>query len=189
VSNVLGVALTPLLMALMVQGHGAAGAEVSLSWHSVQAIVLQLLLPFAVGHLLQPHLGGWVQRQRSLLKVFDQGTILLVVYAAFSEAVVMGLYRQIDGGVLLLVLAACAVLLAAVMGLLIWGSARLGFSAADRVAIVFCGSKKTLASGVPMAQVLFAGQSVGLLVLPLMLFHQLQLMVCAALAQRYARQA
>ena len=65
-------------------------------------------------------------------------------------------------------------------------SRRLGFSRADEITIVFCGSKKSLASGLPMASVLFAGSSVGLIVLPLMLFHQLQLMVCAALARRYA---
>jgi sodium/bile acid cotransporter 7 len=65
----------------------------------------------------------------------------------------------------------------------------LGFSREDEIAIVFCGSKKTLASGVPMAQILFAGQAVGLLVLPLMIFHQLQLMVCASIARRYAREA
>jgi sodium/bile acid cotransporter 7 len=67
-----------------------------------------------------------------------------------------------------------------------YGSRLLGFSRADEVTIVFCGSKKSLASGLPMATVLLAGQSVGLVVLPLMLFHQIQLMVCAWLAKRYA---
>ena len=67
-----------------------------------------------------------------------------------------------------------------------YGSRLLGFARADEMTIVFCGSKKSLASGLPMASVLLAGQSVGLIVLPLMLFHQIQLMVCAALARRYA---
>ena len=67
-----------------------------------------------------------------------------------------------------------------------WGSRLLGFDRADQITIVFCGSKKSLASGLPMASVLFAGKSVGLIVLPLMLFHQIQLMVCAALARRWA---
>ena len=68
-----------------------------------------------------------------------------------------------------------------------FASARLGFSREDRITIVFCGSKKTLASGVPMANVIFAGRDTGAILMPLMLFHQIQLMVCAVLARRYAR--
>jgi sodium/bile acid cotransporter 7 len=79
-----------------------------------------------------------------------------------------------------------AALLAAVLGLTTLASRALGFSRSDEIVAVFCGSKKSLASGLPMATVLFAGQSAGLIVLPLMLFHQIQLMACAALAQRYA---
>lgn len=185
ISNVLGIALTPLLMAAL--SHGAAGqGAAGLSWHSVQGIVVLLLLPFVAGQIVQPRVGAWVQRHRGVLKFFDQGTILLVVYAAFSEATVQGLYGRLGWPVLLQLLAVCAVLLATVMALLVWVSRRLGFSRADEVAILFCGSKKTLASGVPMAQILFAGQPIGLLVLPLMLFHQLQLMVCAVMAKRYA---
>ncbi len=44
-----------------------------------------------------------------------------------------------------------------------------------------------MATGVPMAQVLFATSAVGTIILPLMIFHQIQLMVCAVLAQRYAQ--
>ena len=116
----------------------------------------------------------------------DQSTILLVVYGAFSAATVEGLYRHLPPATLLAVLAICAILLALVMALLTVVSRALGFSREDEIAIVFCGSKKTLASGVPMAQILFADQAVGLVVLPLMVFHQLQLMVCASLARRYA---
>jgi len=189
-SNVLGVALTPLLMVLLAHGLPTAatgGSPPGLSWHSVQGIVVQLLLPFVAGQIAQPWLGGWVQRHRGVLKFLDQGTILLVVYAAFSEAVVQGLYRSLGWQTLGTLFGVCAVLLAAVMLLLVHGSRALGFAEADRIALVFCGSKKTLASGVPMAQILFAGQPLGLLVLPIMLFHQMQLMVCAVLAQRMGR--
>ncbi len=68
-----------------------------------------------------------------------------------------------------------------------WAGRAFGFDKADQITIVFCGSKKSLASGIPMAKVLFASHAVGAIVLPLMLFHQMQLMVCAVLAQRYAR--
>lgn len=190
-SNILGMALTPLLMAAMAPAIGAsAGAgAVHLSWHTFEGIVTTLLLPFVAGQALQRWTGPWVARHRAWIRVSDQGTILLVVYGAFSAATVQGLYRHLPLATLLALLGVCALLLALVMPLLTLLSRALGFSREDEIAIVFCGSKKTLASGVPMAQILFAGQAVGLLVLPLMLFHQLQLMVCAPLARRYARQA
>ncbi|OJH42078.1 bile acid:sodium symporter family protein [Cystobacter ferrugineus] len=181
-SNLLGVVLTPVLVGLLLNQRGGG-----ISGEAVGAIFAQLFVPFVTGHLLRPWLGAWVGRHRAVLALVDRGSILLVVYTAFSEAVVNGLWSQLDArdlGVLGLV---CAVLLAAVLGLTTWFSRRLGFSREDEIAIVFCGSKKSLASGVPMAGVLFPPATVGALVLPLMLFHQLQLMVCAVLARRYAR--
>ena len=115
----------------------------------------------------------------------DYGSILLIVYAAFSHGVVDGIWHQIDARVLLRVALIDVALLASVMAVLIFASRQLGFSRADEIAIVFCGSKKSLVNGLPIATLLFAGH-VGLVVIPLMLFHQIQLMVCASLAQRYA---
>ncbi|MFT7722653.1 MAG: bile acid:sodium symporter family protein [Roseateles sp.] len=188
-SNILGMAVTPLLMAAMAKWVGAtAGAGgMQLSWHTFEGIVTTLLLPFAAGQALQRWTGPWVAAHKAWVRASDQGTILLVVYAAFSAATVQGLYRHLPPATLLALLFICALLLALVMPLLTVLSRRLGFPREDEIATVFCGSKKTLASGVPMAQILFAGQAVGLLVLPLMVFHQLQLMVCAPLARRYAR--
>ena len=183
-SNILGMAVTPLLMAAMA---GAGTGGVHLSWHTLEGIAGTLLLPFVAGQALQRWTGPWVAKRKAWVRVSDQSTILLVVYGAFSAATVEGLYRHLPPVTLLAVLAICALLLAVVMALLTVVSRSLGFSREDEIAIVFCGSKKTLASGVPMAQILFAGQAVGLVVLPLMVFHQLQLMVCASLARRYAR--
>lgn len=189
-SNIAGIALTPLLIAAMASTSSASsGAAGVMSWHSAAGIVGLLLLPFVAGQIAQRWIGGWVARHRGMLKWFDQGSILLVVYSAFSEATVEGLYHQVSLGTLGLLVLISALLLFVVMGVLVLFSRRTGFSRADEVAIVFCGSKKTLASGVPMAQILFAGQAVGLIVLPIMVFHQLQLMVCASLAKRYARRA
>jgi len=180
-SNLLGMALTPLLVGLLL------GARGGVSLHGAGAIVLQLLLPFAAGQLARPWLGAWALRHKALLGLVDRGSILLVVYAAFSEGVTQGIWHQLGLADLARLLAVDAALLAAVLAITTYGSRLLGFSRADEVTIVFCGSKKSLASGLPMATVLLAGQSVGLIVLPLMLFHQIQLMVCATLAKRYAR--
>jgi sodium/bile acid cotransporter 7 len=179
-SNLLGMLLTPLMAGLLLSAQGG------FSIRGVGDILAQLLLPFAAGQVARPLIGAWAQRNRTLLGLVDRGSILLVVYTAFSEGVTQGIWHQLgvpDLGRLLLVDAA---LLAVVLAITTYGSRLLGFSRADEVTIVFCGSKKSLASGLPMATVLLAGQSVSLIVLPLMLFHQIQLMVCAWLAKRYA---
>lgn len=183
-STLLGIVITPLLTGLLLSRTAAAQHD---ALESIGRIMLQLLVPFMAGHLLRPWIGGLTQRHAPVLKFVDQGAILLVVYTAFSAAVVEGLWRQMPLPALAGLLGVCAVILALALCFTTWLSRRLGFSKEDEVAIVFCGSKKSLASGVPMAKVLFAAHAVGAMVLPLMVFHQMQLMVCAVLAQRYAR--
>jgi len=182
-SNLLGIAMTPLLAGLLLSRHGAV------SGHAALDIVVQLLVPFVAGQLSRPLIGRWVARHNALLGLVDRGSILLIVYTAFSDGVSHGIWHQVDATQLAIVLGIDALLLATVLLITNFGSQLLGFSRADRIAIMFCGSKKSLASGLPMASVLLAGQSVGLIVLPLMLFHQLQLMTCAALARHYAEAA
>ncbi len=179
-SNLLGVVLTPLLAALLLGRSGGFSA------HSLGDIALELLLPFALGQLARPWLGDWASRNRTLLALVDRGSILLVVYAAFSEGVTHGIWREVDALQMGKLLLLDASLLAAVLALTAGLARLLRFDRADGITIIFCGSKKSLASGLPMAGILFAGQSLGLIVLPLMLFHQLQLMACAALARRFA---
>ena len=182
-STMLGVFISPLLVGLVVLPHAAA----TISVDSIVRILLQLMLPFVVGHLARPWIAGWIHRRQQILGLVDRGSILLVVYTAFSAAVIEGLWKQVPLQSLAGLLVVCAVLLACALLLTGWLARRLGFGKADEITIVFCGSKKSMASGIPMAKVLFASHAVGAIVLPLMLFHQMQLMVCAVLAQRYAR--
>ena len=156
---------------------------------SVGAIVLQLLAPFILGHLSRPLTAGWIMRHKSVVNLVDRGSIVLVVYTAFSAAVVEGLWSRLSVSDLGIVVVLDAAVLFFALFATTFGARKLGFGRADEIAIVFCGSKKTLASGVPMAGVLFPPASVGLMIVPLMLFHQMQLMVCAVLARRYAQQA
>lgn len=182
-SNLLGVVLTPLLVALLMRGPVGTGG---ISLASIEAIVLQLLLPFVVGHVLRPWIGAWVHRHKKLLTLVDRGSILLVVYTAFGAAVVGGLWHRVGGLDLVIVFALCLVLLAIVLAAT-WTAARLmRLPREDAIVLLFCGSKKSLASGVPMAGVLFPAAQVGLVILPLMLFHQLQLIACAVIARRLA---
>ena len=182
-SNFIGIFLAPILVGLLVAKGGASKSSVD----AVLSIVMQLLLPFLAGQFLRRWIGRWVDRHKATLKYVDQGSILLVVYTAFSEAVSEGLWQTISVETLVALGLFSILLLALVLGLMTFISRRLGFNKEDEIAIVFCGSKKSLASGVPMAKVLFATHSLGMVILPLMLFHQIQLMICAVIAQRYAR--
>jgi sodium/bile acid cotransporter 7 len=182
-SNVAGVVITPLLVGLLMAAR-VAGGGVSLS--SMEAIGLQLLLPFVLGHLSRALTAEFLGRHKTVVGLVDRGSILLVVYTAFSAAVVEGLWRRLSLGDFAIVLALDALVLALALIITRQAARWLGFSREDEIAIVFCGSKKSLASGVPMASVLFPAAAVGPIIVPLMLFHQMQLMVCAVLARRYA---
>jgi sodium/bile acid cotransporter 7 len=182
-SNLLGIVLTPILVGLLLHAKSA------ISPSSAGSIVAQLLLPFVAGQVARRWVGGWVMRHAKLVQVVDRGSILLVVYTAFSSAVVEGVWSQISALDLVRLLIVCALLLAIVLAATYVTARALGFSKPDEIAIVFCGSKKSLASGVPMAGVLFPAATAGLALLPLMLFHQIQLMACAVIAQQYAKRA
>jgi sodium/bile acid cotransporter 7 len=197
-SSLAGILLTPLLAAALLGGSGGG-----FSADSLVKIVLQLLVPFLAGQLLRrceigrgraqraerdggPRAGSFITRHKKVLGLVDRGSILLVVYTAFSEGMNQGIWHQVSPARLGGLLAVEAVLLALMLALTWYGGKALGFGRADRIAIQFAGSKKSLASGLPMAGVLF-GAHASLAVLPLMLFHQMQLMVCAVLAKRRAR--
>jgi len=179
-SNLIGVILTPLLVGVFL--HTTTGG---ISLKAVQDVAVQILLPFAIGQVARPWVADWVGRHAKLVSYTDRGSILLVVYGAFSAAVVGGLWKQVSALELTVLLAICVVLLAVVLVATVFAARALKFSKADEIVVVFCGSKKGLATGVPMASILFPAASVGFIVLPVMLFHQIQLMACAVIAQRY----
>lgn len=180
-SSIAGIFITPLLAAALLGNSGGG-----FSGDALLRIGVQLLLPFVAGQLLRRWIGGFITRHKKILGHVDRGSILLVVYTAFSEGMVAGIWHQVTPARLGALLGAEAVLLALMLALSWYGAKRLGFGREDRIAIQFAGSKKSLASGLPMASVLFGAQA-GLAVLPLMLFHQMQLMVCAVIAKRRAR--
>jgi sodium/bile acid cotransporter 7 len=181
-SNLIGVFVTPLLVVLLMNTTGEATVDFS----SILDIVVQLLVPFIVGQLIRPLVIGWLQKYAEPTKFVDRGSILLVVFAAFSESMNEGIWSTITIWQIVILTVVCCVILALVLAVTTFAGRRLGFDLPDQIVIIFCGSKKSLATGLPMAAVLFAGQPVGLIVLPLMIFHQIQLIVCAALAQRFA---
>ncbi|MFJ5677474.1 bile acid:sodium symporter family protein [Streptomyces sp. NPDC093097] len=184
-STVLGVVLTPLLAVTLLRQTGAGAADAPLTPSQLTDIAIQLLLPFLAGQAVRRWIADWLGRHRALTTLCDRGSILLVVYSAFSRGVTAGIWHRVPPARLLLLAAVCALLLAFALSAA-HGTARLiGLPRADRVTAVFCGSNKSLASGLPMATVLFPPDRIGITVLPLMLYHTLQLVVCAYLARRW----
>lgn len=183
-SNLAGIFITPLLTALLI-----TGANQGFSTDPIIKISVQLLLPFVIGHALRPWIGGFVTRHKQVLGYVDRGSILLVVYTAFGAAVIDGLWQKVALSELGLIAGLSLAILAIVMFASVALGKVLGFPREDRIVLLFCGSKKSLATGVPLAGVLFPAAQVGAIILPLMFFHQLQLMVCAVLARRLGAQA
>jgi solute carrier family 10 (sodium/bile acid cotransporter), member 7 len=179
-SNVLGVFLTPILMSFFMNTQG------TIPLSAIGGVVMQILVPFLVGHMARPWVRQWVERNRTFTGFVDRGAILLVVYYAFGEAAANGLWHQLGLRDLIVLAVLSCVLLAAVLFIVTAASRLFGFSRPDEIAIVFCGSKKSLGSGVPIASILFPASMIGAIILPLMLFHQIQLIVCAILARGYA---
>lgn len=184
VSNMLGVVVTPLLVMLLMQTSGAPSVDAT----AIRDIVLQLLLPFAVGQLTRPWLADAIGRHAVLTKTVDRGSILLVVYAAFSIGMTEHIWSSVSAWRVVAVAVVSTVLLAAVLTFTTVAGRLTKLDRGDAIVLLFCGSKKSLASGLPMALVLFPAATVGVVMLPLMLFHQIQLVVSAVIANRLSRQ-
>jgi len=181
-SNIIGIVATPVLVGLVLHKHGLFSGQ------AIVDVAVQLLLPFVLGQVLQSWIGGWAKRNRKVLSLTDRGSIVLVVYTAFSGAVVEGLWHRLSLHDLAIMAGVDAVLLAVVLCLTTVVARVTGLPRGNEISFVLCGSKKSLASGVPMANVIFPVASVGTIVLPIMVYHQMQLLVCTLLARRYRRE-
>ena len=186
-SSLLGMLITPLLVSLWLH---AGGAGLSLR-EQLLDVTEQLLLPFMAGQLLRPLLAGWVARHKAITGKVDRIVIVLIVYNSFCNSAQAGLWTQYGIAPLLQTLLLTGGLLAIVLLVTTMAARRLRFTKEDEITAVFCGSKKSLATGAPMAKLLFGGtaanpSALGLIVLPIMFYHQLQLLVCSVIARRYA---
>lgn len=182
VSNLVGVVLTPALVALLLHtGDGGVRVE------SVIKIATQILLPFVLGQIARPWVGGFVKKHKMMTLLVDRGAILLIVFSAFSAGTVSGLWAAIPVGTLIALVGVVLIFLAITMGGMIWTGRLTNLPKPDRAVLFYCGSTKSLASGLPIATALFPAQTVGAIVLPLMIYHMSQLLVCAFVSQKAAR--
>ena len=183
-STLLGIFLTPLLVSLIAD-HQSGALSLGTAMLNIARL---LLLPFVIGQLLRPFLGKWFARYKKYTNIVDRGVILLLVFSSFSDSVAGGLWTQHGFGLIFMTLIGASAILFIVLRLSKWVAQRAHFNTEDEITAVFCASKKTLASGVPMAKLLFgAHPALGVIVLPIMFYHQIQLFTCSILAQRYAK--
>lgn len=181
VSNLLGVFITPLLVALLLSRHS------EISFASSGPIFTTILLPFVLGQVVRRWIGEWLARRKKILSLVDRGSVLIMVYAAFGKAVTSGIWNTVTLNQLGIVLLLCCLLLAGVAAFTHYGAGLLRLTGPDKPALMFCGSMKSLVTGVPMAVILFPAETAGAIVLPLMIFHQLQLLVFAWISRSYQR--
>lgn len=182
-SSVLGIFITPLWVGWMLH---TAGNPMPLG-PVILDLVVWLLLPLTAGQLARPWFANWAASHKPLINRIDRGTILLLVYTSFCESFKTGVWSGQGFGMVLITIAGAFLMFYVVL----WASGAacdaLKFAWPDRIAAVFCGSKKTLASGVPMAQLIFgAHPGLSFILLPIMIYHPLQLILCAGLASRWA---
>lgn len=179
-SNLIGVLLCPLLFAVMLHVGAGEGDPFGAVWKIAQ----QILLPFLLGQLLRPLLADFLNRNKQATMIVDRGSILLIVYSAFSAGVVAGIWHRLSWSDITLLVGLCVLLLGVVMAVVLTAGRLAGMPRGDRLALLFCGSTKSLATGLPMAGILFDSSEIALIVLPLMLFHLIQLSVLAVVSQR-----
>jgi sodium/bile acid cotransporter 7 len=185
-SSLIGVFLTPLIVSLAM---GSGRGELSLG-EAMLKIAGLLVLPLFVGQALRPLAGAWFARYKRYTSTFDRLVILLLVHVSFCDSVRGGLWTNHGLSTIAMTAGFAALFLATVLVLTRRAAIWLGLDKEDEIVAVFCGSKKTLASGVPMAKLLFGGHpGLGVIVLPIMFYHQIQLLVCSVLAERYAQRA
>lgn len=182
ISNLLGVVLAPVLLALLLHSDGGTIDMQGAIWKIAQ----QILLPFVLGQLCRPVLSGILNRHKLPVMLVDRGSILLIVYSAFSAGMVQGIWSRLEPLGIAVLIGLCLVLLALVLLIVHLGAAALRLNREDRLAALFCGSTKSLATGLPMASILFPKDQLALIVLPLMLYHLLQLAVLAVYSRRVA---
>jgi len=185
-SSLLGVFLTPFFVSLLTS---SSGGSLSLG-DAILKISLLLLLPFLLGQAVRPLLGKWFAKYKRYINTFDKSVILMLVYGSFCDSVKSGLWTDYGFWILGVTMLVTACILATVLFLSSRAARLMGFNREDSITTIMCGSKKTLASGVPMAKLLFgANPTLGLIVLPIMFYHQLQLFACSILAERFAKSA
>ncbi len=183
-SSILGVFLTPLWLSLVLAAGGASVPVGSV----ILDLARWLILPLVIGQACRPLFGAWAARHKRRLAMVDRLIILFMIYTSFCDAFLGGVWGRYGFGAVLIILCGSVLLFAAALWTTTAVSRALRFPRDERIAAVFIGSTKSLATGVPMAQLIFPHHpGLSMILLPIMLYHPLQLVACGVLAGRWAR--
>ena len=172
ISTIAGVVLTPLLALLFLGQGGQINAS------GLVDVFVQIVVPFALGQLVEPKVGNYVRRHRMVLRQYDQAVIWLIVFAAMS----LHVWTAVKAWQIGLMLVAIVVELALTLACTWYLGKPLKFAYGDRVSLLMCGSKKSLTTGLPLAGAMFSPAMAATVAVPMICFHQLQLLICSALA-------
>lgn len=184
-SNIIGAFITPLWVAWLMK----SGGQTQSLGGVVQEIVLLLLLPLAVGQVIRIFAKAWADKNKKRFGNLASGLILFLVFAAFCNSVKQRFWAEQSPTVLLAALAGVVVVFVIALALIEALSRLLGLNRVDRITASFCAPQKTIAAGIPLAKAIFGTHpGLGLILLPILIYHPLQLIVCGVLADRFARQ-
>jgi solute carrier family 10 (sodium/bile acid cotransporter), member 7 len=184
-SSVIGIFLTPLWVGWMLNTQGPATFSLG---KVILDLVLWLILPLVLGQLSRPLTAAWIKAHKPFVQFVDRGTILFIIFTSLCDSILRGVWSGQGVWTVATALAGGLILFFIIFAVVGAICNALKFPVEDRITAVFCGSKKTIASGVPMAQLIFAGDPrLGLILLPLMIYHPMQLVICGVLANRWSR--
>jgi sodium/bile acid cotransporter 7 len=185
VSSILGIFITPLLMSSVLE-KSTSGFDIS---HTIIHLCLQVLLPVVLGLFLHHKLGKWVTHYKTTLRNFDQAIILLIVYTSFCESFAGQMFDNFSLSEIFILGGMMLTLFLVIFSLMDLLSIWMKFKREDRITVIFCGSKKSLVQGAVMGKVIFPDQAIlGVVLLPLMVYHALQLLVGSTIAKRMGKE-
>lgn len=181
ISSLLGIFITPLWVGLFISAD-TGGLD---TWSVIGKLCLQVLLPLVIGMVLNPRYGKYADRYKTQLKFFDQTIILIIIYTSFCKSFALNLFEDLSVIEILLLMAGLLGFFFLIILITRLIARILQFNMEDTITLMFCGSKKSLVHGTVMSKVLFAGSpAAGIVLLPLMLYHALQLIAASVMAQR-----
>ncbi len=184
-SGFIGIFFTPFALSLIM--HDQSGARIDII-DAIFNISTAILLPFALGQLARPFIGDFIIRYKKRFAILDRAIIITIVFVAFCQSNLNNVWQRTTISEIILLFVITGTLL--VLALLISGfiAKTFGLSNDDKIAAIFVGSTKSLANGAPIAAILFAGnENLSQILLPLLIYHQLQLIVGMALAQKWSK--
>ena len=184
ISGLIGIIATPLWLSLFMLKTGGFSITAIIT-----KLLLQIVLPLMLGLLLQRFLGNFARAHSKKLSLFDKSVIVLIVFSSFSTSFASNLFASLDPLSLVKLSVIVVLLFFAVYAFTGYVCKLFNFSLQDTITVKFAGTKKSLVHGSVMAKIIFGSSaSLGLFLLPIMLYHILQLILVAIFAERYRKQ-